>query len=200
MSDTPKPPYVQFETRPVEDREASEQAGHVVYRDVIFAIVTPAGTRDRLEKVAEEWLANLEEGVRQERIPAEWPEGYRRKLDLFKSNQEIPLDGTALSLMTTLTPAQVKNCLNANILTVEDLASATEEAMTRIGMGGRDLKQKAQAWLDAVDSKGKPAQELNELRVKNKTYEAQIASHEETIKKLQAQVSALEALTKKEEA
>lgn len=192
MSDAPKPPYVEFEVRPVEDRSASEAAGVMTYKDVIFAIVTPAGTRDRLEKVAEEWIENLEEGVRQERIPAEWPRAYRHKLEMFKNDQEVPLDGVAIQNMTTLSPAQVKNCLNANIRTIEDLAEATEEAMLRIGMGGRDLKQKAKAWLDAVDAKGKPAQELNELRVKNAEQATQIEALESTMKELQTKLKVLE--------
>lgn len=197
MSDSPKPPYVEFEVRPVEDRSASETAGHIVYRDEIFAVVTPAGTRDRLEKVAEEWILNLEEGVRQERIPADWPAAYRKRLELFRSNQEAPLDGTAIQAMTTLTPSQVKNCLNANVRTVEDLAEASEEAMLRIGMGGRDLKQKAKAWLESVNKQGKPAQELNDLRVQASTQEAQIGEMTKTIEELTAQIKALQSVAEK---
>ncbi len=198
MSEAPKPPYVEFEIRPVEDRTQSELQGHVVYRDEIFAIVTPAGTRDRLEKVAEEWIRNLEEGVRQERIPAEWPRAFRHKLETFKESGETPLDGTPLNTMTTLTPAQVRNCLNANIRTVEDLAAATEEAIGRMGMGGRDLKQKAKAWLDAASGKGKTAEELNKLRVENETLNNQVATLTENLEALKTQVATLEALNKKD--
>lgn len=192
MAEEPKPPYVEFEVRPVEDRSASESEGKLVYKDVIFAIVTPAGTRDRLEKVAEEWIVGLEEGAKQERIPSSWPEGYRRKLESFKNNQEVSVDGTPIQHMTTLSPAQVKNCLNANVRTIEDLASATEEAMSRIGMGGRDLKQKAKAWLDAVDAKGKPAQELNDLRVKNADMETQLEALTKTVGELSTKLKLYE--------
>lgn len=196
MSEAPKPPYVQFEVRPVEDREASLEAGKVVYRDEVFAIVTPAGTRDRLEKIASEWIANLWEGAKQERIPSVWPEAYEQKLKSFLQNKETPIDGTPLESMTTLTPAQVKNCLNANVRTVEDLAQANEEAMIRIGMGGRDLKQKAQAWLDTIDKKGKPAEELNRLRTENDAQKTQLA---ELTKKLEDATARLEVLEKVQE-
>ncbi len=198
MSDQPKPPYVEFEVRPVEDRSASEAQGHVAYRDEIYAIVTPAGTRDRLEKVAEEWIKGLEEGVQQERIPAEWLDGYRRRLEAFKNGQEAPVDGTAIQHMTTLTPAQVKNCLNANVRTVEDLSTATEEAMTRIGMGGRELKAKAKAWLDAASKTGKSAEELNNLRVENQTQAAKLEEQGKTITDLTSRLAALEALNAKD--
>ena len=192
MSDQPKPPYVEFEVRPVEDRSASEAEGHLVYRDEVFAIVTPAGTRDRLEKVAKDWIEGLKEGAQQDRIPHSWVEAYQHKLSLFMTNQEVPLDGTPIQSMTTLSPAQVKNCLNANIRTVEDLAEATEEAMLRIGMGGRELKQKAKAWLDTVSKNGKPAQELNDLRVKTATQDTQIEELTKTVATLQAQLKTLE--------
>jgi hypothetical protein len=53
MADELKPPYVRFEVRSVEDRTASIESGHYVGKDVIFAIVTPAGTRDRIEREAD---------------------------------------------------------------------------------------------------------------------------------------------------
>ena len=68
MNDTPRPAYVQFEVRAVEDRTATLESGHFVAKDVIYALVTPAGTKDRLEKNAEEWIKRMEEGVSQERI------------------------------------------------------------------------------------------------------------------------------------
>ena len=40
-----RPPYVQFEMRAVEDRQASIDAGHYVAKDVAYAIITPAGSR-----------------------------------------------------------------------------------------------------------------------------------------------------------
>jgi hypothetical protein len=193
MSDNPKPAYVQFETRPMEDRDASLEAGHTVFKDVVFAIVTPAGTKDRLEKEADAWLEGVREGVQQERIPAMWFDAYSDALKRFRAGQEIPEIGTPISHVTIFSPAEVKNIFNANIRTVEDMAKATEEAMQRIGMGSRALKQKAEAWLKASEGPGKSAAEIEKLRQENNDFKVREEIREELLKELQAKVGTLEA-------
>lgn len=197
MADEPKPPYVQFENRTVEDREASIAAGHYVGKDIVFAIVTPAGTRDRIERDAEEWLKNVEEGVKQERIPSNWYPIYKRALQDFRESRETPELGTPIMDWPSASPAQIKLLLDINVRTVEQLADANEETVTRIGMGGRALKQKAQAWMEASQGKGKVAAELEKLRVANATLLKRDEEREAEFAKLKAQVA---ALTTKEEA
>jgi len=197
MPDDPKPPYVQFETKVLEDREASIKAGHYVGKDVVFAIVTPAGTRDRIERDAEAWLDNVAEGVKQERIPAQWHTIYKQALKDFRESRETPELGSPIKDWPSASPAQIKLLLDINVRTVEQLADANEETLGRIGMGAVALKQKAQAWLDASKGKGKVAAELDELRVANEGLLKRDAEREAEFAKLKAQV---DALTAKEEA
>lgn len=189
MDDKIRPPYVTFETRVVEDRHASTEQGRFVGKDVNYAIVTPSGSKDRIEKVAEEWLAGLEEGVRQDRIPGEWLEAYRRKYAAWCESREIPEDGTAIAAWPAVSPAQVKSILDANVRTVEDLAVANESTLTAIGMGARALKEKAQAWLDTAKSTGKTAEELDELRKTVAGLTKQLETANKTIDTLKAEVA-----------
>jgi hypothetical protein len=159
-----RPPYVHFEYRPVEDRAASVAAGHYVAKDVAYAIVTPAGSRDRHEKIAEEWLDNMADQVRQERLPAEWLAHYRALYKAWKEGREAPENGTAIRNWPVASPAQVETLLNLRIRTVEDLATCNEEAITRMGMGGRALKQKAIDWLASAASNGKSVEAITTLR------------------------------------
>lgn len=193
MTDEPKPPYVQFETRSIEDREASEKAGHYVGKDVIFALVTPAGTRDRIEREASEWLNSIDEGIKQERIPSAWGPAYRRALEDFKESRETPEFGTPVKDWPSVSPAQCKLLLDINVRTVEQLADANEETVARIGMGGRALKQKAQAWLDSSKGDGKVAAELENLREQVKALTERDTEREKELVKLQK-------IAKKEEA
>lgn len=195
----PKPAYVSFEVRAVEDRTASIEGGAYATKDVIFAIITPAGTRDRIEKVATEWIENLEEGVRQERIPHSWLEAYRHAYKTFETSRENPEFGHSITNWPAVSPAQSKALLDANLRTVEELADANEEALGRIGMGARALKAKAQAWLDAAGDTGKTAAELAALREKNEVLEARDKERDEEFKKMQAQLAALEASMKTKE-
>jgi hypothetical protein len=164
MEQQVRPPYVTFEVRSVEDRAASMTAGHFVGKDVNYAIVTPSGSKDRIEKIAEEWLDGMAEGVRQERIPGEWLEAYTRKYKIWCETREVPEDGTPIMSWPALSPSQAKAILDANVRTLEDLVAANESTLAAIGMGARALKEKAKAWLDSADTTGKTAEELNDLR------------------------------------
>jgi hypothetical protein len=164
MEQQVRPPYVTFEVRSVEDRAASMAAGHFVGKDVNYAIVTPSGSKDRIEKIAEEWLDGMAEGVRQERIPGEWLEAYTRKYKIWRETREVPEDGTPIMSWPALSPSQAKAILDANVRTLEDLVAANESTLAAIGMGARALKEKAKAWLDSADTTGKTAEELNDLR------------------------------------
>lgn len=191
-----RPPYVKFEARAVEDREASIEKGHYVAKDVVFVLVTPAGTKDVVEKVAEEWLESLRQAAQAERIPATWPQMYKEAYDLWLKNQEDPEFGTPIKAWPMVSPSQVANIVGANILTVEDLAEATEEALGRIGMGAQALKSKAQAWLESSGSTGVKASELNALRTQVADLKTQNESQAKKITEQAAELKKLRATEK----
>lgn len=191
-----RPPFVRFETRPIENRTASEEAGHYMADDVDFALVTPVGSKDTVEHRVEDWFRNLREAVKQERFPNEWLAAYERSYEAWKHGQEVPEEGIPITDWAKPSPSQVKILQAVGIRTVEDMAEANEETVMRIGMGGRALKQAARAWLDSLDH-GKVSAELENLRQRNKELEERDVEREAALKKLQDQV---EALTKKEDA
>lgn len=160
-----RPPYVTFEQRAVEDRAATEEAGHYVARDVIYAIITPMGSKDKIEKVAEEWFKQLRQQVQEGRFLLEWLKGYELAYGDFKEGRETPLNGTPILGWNVVSPALQKTIVDgAGIRTVEDLAVANESAIMLLGIGGRGLKQKAQAWLDSSKDTGTITLELEKLR------------------------------------
>lgn len=180
-----RPPYVQFEVRGVEDRTTQIAEGRYATKDVIFAVITPAGSRDKFEKVAVDWLSDMAQQVQQERLPVQWLEHYRRLFEAFKTGQELPENGTSIREWPPLSPAQVKMLLDLRIRTVEDLAAANEEAISRLGMGGRNLKQKAIDWLAAASGIGKGVEAAAALRVENEQLKL-------TLERVQAELQALE--------
>lgn len=200
MADEPRLPYVRFETRAIEDRGKSIEAGHMQYKDVHFAIITPAGTKDVIEKPVEDWLLNLEEGAKQERIPQSWLREYRAAYEHYKTTQENPEFGTPIKQWPSATPAQVAVLLNANLRTIEELADANEEAVARIGMGGRALKEKAKAWLDSAKSTGVTAAELDSLRVENGELKTRDAARQEQFEAMERRLAALEKTPEDEDA
>jgi len=192
MSGEPRPPYVRFEYRSIEDRDASITAGHYVARDVVFALVTPTGSKDLLEKPVEDWLAGLREGVNQDRIPSLWLDAYQQALEVWKKNQQDPEFGTPLRNWPALSPAQLKMLTDCNLRSIEDVAEMNEESVNRVGMGGRALQEKAKAWLDSAKDGGKTAEELDTLRKSNKTLSEQNTSMMADMKTMKAQLEALQ--------
>lgn len=179
-----RPPYVVFELRPVEDREASISAGHFVAKDVAYAIITPQGSKDRIDRVAGEWFAQLEQQTREERFPREWLIAFKAAFKDWSEGREPSLSGTDVRNWPAASPAQVAALLNARIRTVEDIATANEEALSRLGMGGRALKAKAIEWLTAAAGPGKFAETLAALKAENSDLQERNASLERQLQEL----------------
>lgn len=162
-----RPPYVTFELRAVEDRAASIANGAYAVKDVPFAIITPQGSKDCIERVADEWFAQMEEQTRQGRFPREWLTAFQGAFEAWKKGTEPVVNGTDIRNWPAASPAQVKTLQQLHIRTVEDLASANEETIHRLGMGGRGLKAKAQSWLDSARDTGKQAEAVAALQAEN---------------------------------
>lgn len=187
-----RPPYVRFEPRAVEDRQATAENGMMQYKDVDFVLVTPAGSHDVHEEKAEKWLEKQKKNAKDGRIPEQHYRHYQQMFESYKEGKELPETGIPIKSWPLVTPAQVQQILQANIRTVEDLARAPEEALQRIGMGARPLKQKAEAYMQSGDT-GKAASEIHDLRRKLEERERENEKQSETIQQLVARVEAMEA-------
>lgn len=187
-----RPPYVSFERRGEEDRDASNAAGHYVAKDVNYAIITPQGSKDRIERHADDWLEMLEAQANQDRFPREWLRQFRSMYEDWKAGNEPSLNGTDVRNWPVASPANIQMLIQARLRTVEDLAQANEEAIGRLGMGGRALKAKAQEWLASSNDVGKQAEALAALKVENADLKARNASLESRLSTLAGRLEALE--------
>lgn len=187
-----RPPYVVFESRPQVDGQATAEAGYPVYKDVVYALISPIGSRDRVEKIAEDWLQEI--ATKSRNGDTSWPPEFIRHFNAcyaaFVEEQEPPVLGTSIKNWPAVTASQVKQILGANIKSIEDLASANEQSLSRIGMGGRALKEKAISWLDNANDGAKVVvdnanmkQRIEELEAQNKELRADIATLESQFKK-----------------
>lgn len=184
-----RPPYVTFEVRAVEDRQASIEQGRFVGRDVVYALITPMGSKDRIEQVASEWLQQLERDSREGRFPQAWLDAFKGAHKAFLEGREAPLNGTRLADWPGISPAQYRTLESLGVRTIEDLASANEELLMHLGMGGRSLKQRAQDWLQNA-TKGISSEELSSFRVLVEQLQAKNEQLEADNKRLLAIVEA----------
>lgn len=174
-----RPVYVRFEYRAMEDREASVREGRYIPKDVIFAMITPPGGNLVVDRIADEWL----ESKRNDKFFPHYSALYKA----WKEGEAEPEFGTSLKSWPAITPAQVAACFNANIKTIEDLATAPAQALQRIGMGSAALQQKAAAWLQSAQDRGKTAEEVATLR---RDVEALTARNSELAAQVQAFLAA----------
>jgi len=179
-----RPPHVVYERRAEEDRTASIEQGRYVSRDVDYAIVTPAGSKDRVERVVADWFLMLAGEVKAERWPQAWLDQLRAGYDSWTRGQTPPESGTPLSTWPALSPAQVKNWAQIGIRTIEELAEANEETLSAYGMGSRDMKSRAGLFLENAKSDSGP------LVAKLRAAEELIASMEVRMKSMEAQLQA----------
>lgn len=184
-----RPPYVTFELRAVEDRAETIAKGHPVYRDVAFAYITPQGSKDRIEQVVTEWFVKLERQVQDGRFQRSWLTHYQNAFKAWQDGQEIPESGTPVKNWPSATPAQIKVLLELRVRTVEDLAQANEETISRLGMGGRALKQRAVDWLTQAANTGTSVAAMEALRTANEALEQRNKTLEEEFRSLKARVA-----------
>lgn len=187
----PQRPYVQFEFRPMENRAAKLADGQERFTDVAWAIVRAPGSKDSVEKVAEDWLTQLDAYARDQRIPPQWPSEYRNAFELWKRGEEVPVTGTAIKTWSAPTPAQRKSILAAGVLTVEDLAVANEQILGALGMNAHMLKRMAQSWLEEAKNKGATAAQLADAMLKLESQAETIKNQANAIQSMQAQLTAL---------
>ena len=192
----PQPrPYVMFITRAIEDRTVPATDGVTQMRDVHIAVVKAPGAKDVLEKVAEDWLQQLEAYAKDGRIPPEWPSEYRHAYKLWKAGEEVPVLGTAIKTWPPLTPAQRLNIISAGVLTVEDLAAANDEIKARIGMGANNIVRMAVKWLEESVDKGATAKALNDAMVQIDEMKTLIQAQGEALARLGTETPKKSAVT-----
>lgn len=145
-----RPPFVEFKRIAVPDKLATEKANRHVTKDVDFAFIMQPGSRDQVERIAGDWLAMLRNKFLNgapDAYPEEWITAFERKYAAWKEGHDAPLNGTSVREWPLLSPAQAENFTSLRIMTIEDVAAMTEDAMGRYGMGARDLREKAREWI-----------------------------------------------------
>jgi hypothetical protein len=188
--DNERPPYITFETRQAEDRDASIAKGHYVEKDIEIVVITRAGAKDDLHRVALEWLTEQREKARRQLIPQAWYDSFNAQYKAWKEGQELPANGTPILGWVLLSPSVQKDLIRAGIRTVEDLSEIADSELQQITMGALGYKLKAKNWLEAASGTGKTVEKLTALSI-------QVSELVELTKKLQTENERLRAFEPK---
>lgn len=176
-----RPPFIRFEERSVEDRDATIASGGLKMKAVDWVIVNQPGSKDTVEKEAKQWLDAAKHNPN---FPPEWVDRFHTHYKMWKEGQEITPDGTHVRMWAAISKAEAEQLIASGLRTVEDLAIANEQALQAYGMGARGLQLKARAWLEAAAKTGKTAEEITHLRAKTEIQDKQIEELREKIRQL----------------
>lgn len=169
MADTPHI-HVEFHTVAVEDKLASREAGRPIFKEEEFCRIRWVGDNKReLDEPAHQFVDRDPQTNRARSYAEKFPEHYR----LFKANQDQQsIAGTPLSEVPWLTQAKRAELRALNVHTLENLAQMDGTLLQRLGMGARELKNQAQAWLDKANGAATEQRLASELAARDGEIEA----------------------------
>lgn len=123
-----------FFVKAVENPNKSKEAGRPIYDEVPYVAIQVMGSKD-------EHHAKVNDKHKQ-RFPAEWA--------AFERGQEQLASGTPLEQWPALGVSQIAELKALGFRRVEDIADMNDAAVQKIGMGARELKAKAAAFMESA--------------------------------------------------
>lgn len=142
---------VKFYVEPKLNKRKTAEASRPIYDDVEMIEIRVAGDPKNVLVAPAHSASSMRDPATNARLT--YAEVHYGPYEAFKKKQESMGTGTPLNILPFMTPSRVRELEALNIFTAEALAGLDGTALQRIGMGGRDLKNKAQAWLDAAAEK-----------------------------------------------
>lgn len=141
---------VTFRNHTVQDEQASKQAGRPIFIDhEVCDITFPANPKTKATFPAHDPEPNAtRESVKDGGPEVTYAELYNKQYLAFKEGTVQPTSGTPLTEAPFLTEAKRRELRALHVHTVEQLASLDGNPLKQLGMGGRELKNQAQAYLD----------------------------------------------------
>lgn len=169
--------YIEFFTRAVENKRESDKAGRAIFDDGEFVRIRWVGDRNRiLEAPAHSRCGREGPGNREITYAQKFPRHY----DAFKQGVEIKGSGTPLDKAPFMPQSKAEELKHFNVHTVEQLAALDGTPLQNLGMGAREWKNKAQAFLDLADGTA----DVTRLAAENDAMKAQIAAMQEQLTSL----------------
>jgi hypothetical protein len=184
-----RPPFVRFEEREMGlNAEATAKEGRPIPRVVVMACITPHGSKDCFEKVAEDWLQQIKQKALSGEYPVEWKNHFELQYSEWCKGNELPREGTPVKTWAMCTREASTRLVAAGITTVEDLAQFPDNGLGAIGMDGRYLRDMARSWLTEAKDKGANAKALADANIKIAELSSTVSEQSRRIDNLMARL------------
>lgn len=170
--------YVEFFIEAVQDEEKSKEAGRPIYKDVEMISIRILGDKNTHMVRPIDYKGSHTTPPDNVRFAAAYAQ--------FKNKNLQVSEGTPITEWGILTKSQAMMFKALNIHTVEALASVSDANLSNLGMGARDYREKAIAFINqAKDGSGlvKLQEENKDLRVQLEALKNQMKAFSENIPK-----------------
>lgn len=133
------------------------------------------------KKVIFPWIDQLRDKLKNGWVTQEYFDFCEKALKRFLNNEAAPVLGIPLVDWRGAPESIKKKAIDIGVNSVELAAEMTEEAMQAIGIGARDLKAKAIAFLEADKAPNKAAQKIVNLEAQNAALLERLAALEASV-------------------
>lgn len=170
---------VTFRHQATENATASLKEGRPIFEDVEVCEIRAPGMRDWKVFPAHffsHWITDPYTGTQRQ---ITYAERFRHQYRQFCEHAAQTKTGTPLEYARFLTDARRAELRACNVYTIEALAAIDGAELKTLGIGGRDMKNQAIAYLDETRSGAGAKQlevELEALRARNVILEEDLAS------------------------
>lgn len=140
-----------FKVHSVPNDAKSKKAGRPIYDDIEVCEIRMAGNRNTVGvfPAHDVWKWQDTDGFNRE--PVTYAMRFPKQYKAFKESGAMALEGTPLEELTFLAQGKRLELKALNVHTAEALAGLDGQMLKNLGMGGRELKNQAQAYLDAAE-------------------------------------------------
>jgi hypothetical protein len=174
--------HVFFENKPVTDELESKRLNRLVQMDQEQVTIKAPGDRGMVKVFPATAVWRWVDDPIRGRVPLTYAERFSEQYRQFKAEGTQTVKGTPLSELTFLTRSKQAELRALGVHTAEMLASLAEQNIKNLGMGGRELVEKAKAYLANAESGASVAnlaEELARLKDENEKLKAQAATYED---------------------
>ena len=154
--------FVQFTMEAIKQEFESEKQGRPIFKDVPHIHILFPGDKSR--EIKRPVRLTQEEAGNAPPDPVRFP----RQWAAFQNQQEQTHDGTPIEEWAPIGKAQAFELKALRIYTVEQLANVPDASLHAVGMGGRELRDKAISWLKNAEG----GSEVSRLTAENSQLKA----------------------------
>lgn len=163
-----------FKHHAIKNEPKSTEAGRPIYDDMEVCEIRSPGSRNIGVYPATAISQWVEDPETREMVPLTYAERFAHQYQQFKRQAAQTKSGTPLAHAPFLTEARRAELRAQNIYTVEALASIDGQELKNLGIGGRELKNKAVEYIEEA-ARGAPnlqlQAELEALKARNAVLE-----------------------------